>query len=258
MEEIQNLKKRTNFPPITLEELNDYTEGNKDKYINQSPPSFMFSGPIMGIFSDSTIPSYIYYLKSHDFEMIGYIDTIKRKRMIFLPFYKRNRGNPIYLWYKYNTNYELNKDNNPFEEIKPLGLNNNPEFAAEEDRKYRETIANEENIEAIKKQPKGTLDEAEKKTPKDHDNTSSVGVEMAQENINRIQTQLAEVKPVLEEAISDPDGPGENYETIKNRYLALKEELKEALKNRGDLGGRRRKTIRRKSKRKSKRKYKRK
>ena len=35
MEEIQNLKKRTNFPPITLAELNDYTEGNKDKYINQ-------------------------------------------------------------------------------------------------------------------------------------------------------------------------------------------------------------------------------
>ena len=190
--------------------------------------------------------------------MIGYIDTIKRKRMIFLPFYKRDRGDSTYLWYKYNTNYELNKDDNPFEEIKPLGLNNNPECAAEEDRKYREFIANAQHIEDIKKQPKGTLDEAEKKPPKDHDNTSSVGVEMAQENINRIQTQLAQVKSDLEEAISDPNVDPKNYETIMNHYVALKKELKKAQKNRGDLGGRRRKTIRRKSNKKSTRKYRRK
>jgi U3 small nucleolar ribonucleoprotein component len=77
---------------------------------------------------------------------------------------------------------------------------------------------------------------------------------MAQENINRIQTQLAQVKSDLEEAISDPNVDPKNYETIMNHYVALKKELKEAQKNRGDLGGRRRKTIRRKSKRKSKRK----
>ena len=34
MEDIQTLRKPSNIPPVTLEELNDYSEGNKDQWIN--------------------------------------------------------------------------------------------------------------------------------------------------------------------------------------------------------------------------------
>ena len=33
MEDIQALTKPSNIPPVSLEELNDYSEGNKDKWI---------------------------------------------------------------------------------------------------------------------------------------------------------------------------------------------------------------------------------
>ena len=87
MEDIQNIKKPTDFPPITLAELNNYTEGNKDRYINQRKPVGIIDGLIVNIDTNSIIPRYIYYLKSSEFEMIGYIHTINPKRMIFLPFY---------------------------------------------------------------------------------------------------------------------------------------------------------------------------
>ena len=81
---------------------------------------------------------------------------------------------------------------------------------------------------------------------------------MAQENINRIKTQLAKVREDLKEEIESLDGPGENYEELTKEYFALKKELTE-LETRGDLGGRRRqskKKSRRKSRRKSNKKSK--
>lgn len=165
MADIQNIKKPTNLPPITLAELNNYTEGNKDTYINQPKPFGINDGLIVNICADSINPNYIYYLKSSEFEMIGYIHTINRKRMIFLPFYRRDRHSSP--WEVYIINYELDKkDFNSVDEIKALGLNKNPDFEEEQERKYRETMVNEENIEAIKKQPKGTLDDAEEQPKK--------------------------------------------------------------------------------------------
>lgn len=172
MADIQNIKKPTNLPPITLAELNNYTEGNKDTYINQPKPFGINDGLIVNICADSINPNYIYYLKSSEFEMIGYIHTINRKRMIFLPFYRRDRHSSP--WEVYIINYELDKkDFNSVDEIKALGLNKNPDFAEEQERKYRETIVNEENLADIKKQTQGTVYEAENKPKKFGYNNSS-------------------------------------------------------------------------------------
>ena len=172
MADIQNIKKPTDFPPITLAELNNYTEGNKDTYINQPKPFGIIDGLIANIDTDSINPNYIYYLKSSEFEMIGYIHTINRKRMIFLPFYRRDRHSSP--WEVYIINYELDKkDFNSVDEIKALGLNKNPDFAEEQERKYRETIVNEANIANIKKQKEGTVYDAEEQPKKVGYNNSS-------------------------------------------------------------------------------------
>ena len=177
MADIQNIKKPTNLPPITLAELNNYTEGNKDTYINQPKPFGIIDGRIVNIDTDSINPNYIYYLKSSEFEMIGYIHRIDHKRMVFLPFYRRDRhrrdrhSSP---WEVYIINYELNKEDfNSVEEIKALGLNKNPDFAEEQERKYRETIVNEANIANIKKQKEGTVYDAEEQPKKVGYNNSS-------------------------------------------------------------------------------------
>jgi hypothetical protein len=45
MGDIQALRKPSNIPPVTLEELNDYSEGNKDRWVNshKTGPSIQYA-----------------------------------------------------------------------------------------------------------------------------------------------------------------------------------------------------------------------
>jgi hypothetical protein len=109
MEDIQSLTKPSNIPPVTLEELNDYSEGNKDKWITDHT-----YGPILKKASDFR-PDRIYYLGAklenpkRLEEMIGYIDPYNRGGQVFLPFYKRINviGEPTTQWEDYTTNFNV-------------------------------------------------------------------------------------------------------------------------------------------------------
>ena len=85
MEDIQTLRKPSNIPPVTLEELNDYREGNKDKWIN----THKIGDSIR--FARDFNPYRIYYLATNLVnytgreEMIGYI----KGGLVCLHFYKR-------------------------------------------------------------------------------------------------------------------------------------------------------------------------
>jgi hypothetical protein len=106
MGDIQTLKKPSNIPPVTLEELNDYSAGNKDQWINNHKIGTNLRFEIA--FSDDNI----YYLGKNmvNFtgfeEMIGYIG---RGGTVFLPFYKRNnlKSAPTAEWEVYTTNFEM-------------------------------------------------------------------------------------------------------------------------------------------------------
>jgi hypothetical protein len=105
MGDIQTLIKPSNIPPVTLEELNDYSEGNKDKWItgHKTGPSIQYAR----VFNDNNI----YYLASNLVnytgreEMLGYV----RRGLVFLPFYKRiiKTGEPTGIWEDYTTNFEI-------------------------------------------------------------------------------------------------------------------------------------------------------
>lgn len=109
MEDIQSLTKPSNIPPVTLAELNDYSEGNKDQWINNHK-----YGAILKKASDFR-PDRIYYLGAklenpkRVEEMIGYIDPYNRGGQVFLPFYKRINvtGEPSTEWEDYTTNFEV-------------------------------------------------------------------------------------------------------------------------------------------------------
>ena len=105
MGDIQTLRKPSNIPPVTLEELNDYSEGNKDQWVNshKTGPSIQYARA----FNDNNI----YYLASNLVnytgreEMIGYI----KGGLVFLPFYKRNivTGGATGKWKDYTTNFDI-------------------------------------------------------------------------------------------------------------------------------------------------------
>ena len=105
MGDIQTLRKPSNIPPVTLEELNDYSEGNKDQWVNshKTGPSIQYARA----FNDNNI----YYLASNLVnytgreEMIGYI----KGGLVFLPFYKRNivTGGATGKWEDYTTNFDI-------------------------------------------------------------------------------------------------------------------------------------------------------
>jgi hypothetical protein len=105
MEDIQTLRKPSNIPPVTLEELNDYSEGNKDKWINNHKIGESIR------FSRDFNPYRIYYLATNlvnytgKEEMIGYI----KGGLVFLPFYKRiiKTGGPTGKWEDYTTNFDI-------------------------------------------------------------------------------------------------------------------------------------------------------
>ena len=105
MEDIQTLRKPSNIPPVTLEELNDYSAGNKDKWIN----THKIGDSIR--FSRDFNPYRIYYLATNLVnytgreEMIGYI----KAGLVFLPFYKRNivTGGETGKWEDYTTNFDI-------------------------------------------------------------------------------------------------------------------------------------------------------
>lgn len=105
MEDIQTLRKPSNIPPVTLEELNDYSEGNKDQWINNHK-----YGAILKKASDFR-PDRIYYLGAkmenpkRVEETIGYIDPYNRGGQVFLPFYKRI--NTTGEWEDYTTNFNV-------------------------------------------------------------------------------------------------------------------------------------------------------
>jgi hypothetical protein len=105
MGDIQTLRKPSNIPPVTLEELNDYSEGNKDRWVNshKTGPSIQYARR----FNDNNI----YYLASNLVnytgreEMIGYV----KSGLVFLPFYKRiiKTGGPTGKWEDYTTNFDI-------------------------------------------------------------------------------------------------------------------------------------------------------
>ena len=105
MGDIQTLRKPSNIPPVTLEELNDYSAGNKDKWIK----SHKIGDSIR--FSRDFNPYRIYYLATNlvnytgKEEMIGYI----KGGLVFLPFYKRNivTGGETGKWEDYTTNFDI-------------------------------------------------------------------------------------------------------------------------------------------------------
>ena len=105
MGDIQTLRKPSNIPPVTLEELNDYSEGNKDKWINNHKIGDSIR------FARDFNPYRIYYLATNLVnytgreEMIGYI----KGGLVFLPFYKRNivTGGATGKWEDYTTNFEI-------------------------------------------------------------------------------------------------------------------------------------------------------
>jgi hypothetical protein len=109
MEDIQSLTKPSNIPPVSLEELNDYSEGNKDQWINNHK-----YGAILNKASDFR-PDRIYYLGAkmenpkRVEETIGYIDPYNRGGQVFLPFYKRINviGEPTTQWEDYTTNFNV-------------------------------------------------------------------------------------------------------------------------------------------------------
>ena len=105
MGDIQTLRKPSNIPPVTLEELNDYSEGNKDKWINNHKIGDSIR------FARDFNPYRIYYLATNLVnytgreEMIGYI----KGGLVFLPFYKRNivTGGATGKWKDYTTNFDI-------------------------------------------------------------------------------------------------------------------------------------------------------
>ena len=109
MEDIQALTKPSNIPPVSLEELNDYSEGNKDKWIKNHT-----YGTTITKASDFR-PDRIYHLatKLEDpkrlEEMIGYIDPYNEGGVVFLPFYKRInvKDEPTAKWEDYTTNFKV-------------------------------------------------------------------------------------------------------------------------------------------------------
>ena len=109
MEDIQSLTKPSIIPPVSLEILNNYSEGNKDKWITDHT-----YGPILKKASDFR-PDRIYYLGAklenpkRLEEMIGYIDPYNRGGQVFLPFYKRIniKGEPTTEWENYTTNFKV-------------------------------------------------------------------------------------------------------------------------------------------------------
>lgn len=109
MEDIQALTKPSNIPPVSLEELNDYSEENKDKWIKGHK-----IGSSMRFALDFR-PDRIYHLATNLVnytgieEMIGYIDPYNIGGMVFLPFYKRInvKGKPTAKWEKYTTNFHI-------------------------------------------------------------------------------------------------------------------------------------------------------
>ena len=109
MEDIQSLTKPSNIPPVTLEELNDYSEGNKDKWIT----GHKYGATIKK--ADKFRPDRIYHLatKLEDpkrlEEMIGYIDPYNEGGVVFLPFYKRInvKDEPTAKWEDYTTNFKV-------------------------------------------------------------------------------------------------------------------------------------------------------
>ena len=105
MGDIQTLRKPSNIPPVTLEELNDYSAGNKDKWINNHKIGTTVR------FARDFNPYRIYYLATNLVnytgreEMIGYI----KGGLVFLPFYKRIivTGGATGKWEDYTTNFEI-------------------------------------------------------------------------------------------------------------------------------------------------------
>ena len=142
MEDIQALRKPSDIPPVTLAELNDYSEGNKDKWINNHK-----IGTSMRFASDFR-PDRIYYLATNVLnytsreEMIGYIDPYNRGGEIFLPFYKRNivTGKPTAKWEEYTTNFELG-DHKKYAFIFYLGTNKRAERELESNQEDEERQA---------------------------------------------------------------------------------------------------------------------
>jgi hypothetical protein len=119
MEDIQSLRKPSDIPPVTLAELNDYSAGNKDQWINNHK-----IGDSMRFFRQFN-DNNIYYLATNVLnyrtwdEMIGYINEDN----VFLPFYKRSVkiGGLNTEWEDYTTNMELSNRYTFF--IFDLGIN---------------------------------------------------------------------------------------------------------------------------------------
>ena len=138
MGDIQTLRKPSNIPPVTLEELNDYSAGNKDKWINNHKIGTTVR------FARDFNPYRIYYLATNLVnytgreEMIGYI----KGGLVFLPFYKRNivTGGATGKWKDYTTNFDIGGQKK-YLFIFDLGPNENAEREAGRSREDEEREA---------------------------------------------------------------------------------------------------------------------
>ena len=138
MGDIQTLRKPSNIPPVTLEELNDYSAGNKDRWVNNHKIGDSIR------FARDFNPYRIYYLATNLVnytgreEMIGYI----KGGLVFLPFYKRNivTGGATGKWKDYTTNFDIGGQKK-YLFIFDLGPNENAEREAGRSREDEEREA---------------------------------------------------------------------------------------------------------------------
>ena len=138
MGDIQTLRKPSNIPPVTLEELNDYSAGNKDRWVNNHKIGDSIR------FARDFNPYRIYYLATNLVnytgreEMIGYI----KGGLVFLPFYKRNivTGGATGKWKDYTTNFDIGGQKK-YLFIFYLGPNENAEREAGRSREDEEREA---------------------------------------------------------------------------------------------------------------------
>ena len=158
MGDIQALRKPSNIPPVTLEELNDYSAGNKDQWINNHKIGDSIR------FARDFNPYRIYYLATNLVnytgreEMIGYI----KGGLVFLPFYKRNivTGGATGKWEDYTTNFDIGGQIK-YAFVFDLGPNENAEREARREREYEAREARREREDASR-DPRRVKEEIER------------------------------------------------------------------------------------------------
>ena len=144
MEDIQDLRKPSDIPPVSLEKLNDYSDRQKDKWIYYRAYTKNYNNVKN---SNDFSPEFIYYLQTKPHynnpqydQYIGYIIP-HSGNMFFLPFYKRRQvlRSSDGIWEAYTTNFVLG-DRSQYMFIYYLGINEpaDRKRQADEEKRLRE------------------------------------------------------------------------------------------------------------------------